>query len=755
MKPKTYLISILLITLSIFCSANHSSTISENLVEKSECSTDEASVNNSNNIERTRILDRYWVSLSGRGGAVFSQILMAYRPEATIGYDRLYDSGRNSVSPVQLYSILPTDLRRLSIQSRPPWDITDTVAIGFIKNNTVTETFNITLTDQPVDGIFTDPTIRIYIHDKVQGIYHDLKVSDFRFTTNERRFDDRFELVYQTPPLTSCDRIIIASNGVTKTWDGTNWSPSGEPALENPVIINAPYTGSLACHSLVLNSDITLNANEHVEIVNGVTGPSKIIMASSASVVQRDPNAAAPNVEITKTIVAAHRFDYIFFGTPIEGNFFSDFASAQASGATTENAFDLFYKYNTGLGGGWANTTTTVPGHGLIARVKETDPFIDATATADINITMDGVANNGDITLTATNNPSNLNGGTSHVLLANPYPSAIDGDKFIQANPELDGTIYIWNSLAASPDGNYTQADYIAYSKLGVIFSGPVTRWFAGRIPSAQGFLVRILPDATNPTTTAKTANITFNNCMRLNGENSVFYKNSPTSIDKFKINMTGDNGVFSQILVGYLPEGTLGYDRGFDAGRNSVSTAQFYSILENDGRRLSINARPSFYDTDVVPVGISKSNANMETFNFSLAEQEGVFNTPNITVHLHDKLTNAFHNLSAGDFSFSTSSKNINDRFEIVYKNTAINDEVIEITTRASLINNVLNVNSSNEIKNIQLFDLAGRLVQSYESLNLKEFNTEFNHSESVYIANINFTNGTVEAVKLIHIKN
>jgi hypothetical protein len=560
---------------------------------------------------------------------------------------------------------------------------------------------------------------------------------------------------------------LVASSGVTKTWNGS-WSPSA-PTLADPVVIDAAYSGgSFACNSLVLNADVTLAADENIEIVNGVTGASKIIMASSASVVQRASGVGAPNVEMTKTRTGLKRYDYVYFGTPVAGDFYGDMATAiaDANGAFNGGAFDFSYKYVTGAGGGWVATSATETGKGFIAHVGQAAPFLDASTTADVSVVIDGVANNGDINVGSfTNDIGQPFGGRSHILLGNPYPSAIDGDKFLVENTAIDGVLYVWNSAVSYPgSGNYTQADYLSYTRAGFVAPTAITATFNGKIPSGQGFKVRITPTLGSETTTSATTNINFNNCMRVVDNNSSFYRtnnaNATTSTttpkDRFKVNMTGANGVFSQILVAYLPEATLGYDRMYDAGRNSVSTAQFYSIFEGDGRRLAINARPTFTTTDVVPVGIRKNNTNAETFVLGITAQEGVFTDPNVKVYLHDKVANTFHDFSTGDFTYTTTDAVTNERFEIVYQTTALsNPTFVSLDATIVLNNNTLAATAEATIKAIQIYDLTGRLIQNYQDINAETFNSAFVHEESIYVAKITFDNGTMVSKKLIHSKN
>jgi hypothetical protein len=560
----------------------------------------------------------------------------------------------------------------------------------------------------------------------------------------------------------ACEPLIAAS-GDTKTWSGSAWSPAGAPTLKDLVVISSPYNaGSFVCNSLVLDADVTLGANEHVEIVYGATGTGKIIMDSSASVVQRAAGAAAPFVEITKIATAMTRWDYIYFGTPIAGDFFADFASARGTGVSTP-AFDLFFSYRsgfTGTGTAWQATATTTAGRGLIARVAQAAPFVNGTTTADLSVVLDGVANNGDITVTATNNPAQIYGGTSHVLLGNPYPSAIDGDEFLGANLDLDGVLYVWNSTSIyTGSGAYYQADYLAYTKAGFTAPSGIATTFNGMIPSGQGFMAKIRHDVASPNSTVRTASISFTNCMRVTDNNTMFYKTASQNAvvkDRFKVNMTGDNGVFSQILVAYLPEATLGYDRSYDAGRNSVSSAQFYSIFEDDGRRLAINARPPFFNTDVVPVGIAKNGTSSETFTFAITDKEGIFNTANLPVYLRDKQLNTYHNLNNGAFSFTTTLTTINDRFELVYTTGTLGtmDSLLPVTT-ASIVDGTFTVASTDVIKDIQVYDLAGRLLQNYTTINEVQFTAPFNHAAGLYIAHVSYESGLGSGLKLIHVRN
>lgn len=550
---------------------------------------------------------------------------------------------------------------------------------------------------------------------------------------------------------------IVTSSGVTKTWNGSSWSPSS-PTITDPVVINAPYSGNLACNSLILNSDITIANGEAVDIVYGVTGSGKIIMASEASVTQRDNTAPAPSIQMTKQTRSLRRDDYTYFGTPIAGNFNSQLGNNYTSVGNNSNILDGFYKYHSGpLAQGqiyyWDPLNAITTGKGYIAKVKNYGPFLNNYTYSDyINIPLNGIANNGDVPVTIITDPAHPNEEGSHNLLANPYPCAIDGNTFLTDNTSIDGVIYIWQSKTnpIGTTGYYMQSDYIAYTKAGVVYPipGTVPNSFNGKIASDQGFVVLGL---------VNNSTVTFTNCMRMTNNNNQFNKftstQEPTVYNRYKLNLSGDNGVFSQILIGYYPEATLGYDRMYDAGRNSVSSAQLFSILDNSDRQLAINARPLFVNSDVVTLGVSKDTTDNQTFTIDIQEQEGIFQNNATTVYLHDKLLAVYHDFASGSYTFSTNSDTLLDRFEVVYQNTALsNTNFSNNNVFANLNNSVLTINASSDMENVKLFDITGREIENYAIDSKKSISKPFNHAQGVYIARILFSDGSAATAKLIN---
>lgn len=565
----------------------------------------------------------------------------------------------------------------------------------------------------------------------------------------------------------SCAPLVVAS-GATRTWNGSAWDIS--PTLADAAVLTANYpstAGSFVCNSLNIGTNtITLIDGQTIEVVNDINGTGTITLSSTASILQRnDTSNITPSITLTKSSRANMRAnDYIYWGSPLATNSFSQLSGARAYdvGNTlvgTAAAFDVKYQYVSGIlgtSGGWQNLTQTQPGKGFIMRIKAQAPYSATTPYSGyINLTYSGLANNGTITVGTSNIVETPTSARNNNLLANPYPSAIDADKFLEYNTNLDGAIYLWKAQTPNTGATgaaYTIADYIAYTRAGTTgYTGTGSTAFDGKIATGQGFKVR----AINP---FGSGNVTFNNCMRIAGNNDQFMRLNTNpeivTIDRYKLKMTDINGVGNQILVAYLPETTLGYDRMYDAKLNSVSTAQMYTILEGTNTQLAINARPTFQNTDVVALGISKTTTPSETFNITIADKEGVFAGNTVDVFLHDIQLNTYHNLANGPYTFTSNATQLNDRFHVVYQNGLLsNPDFNSSTVVATLNEQILSISSNLSITQVAVFDLMGRLVMTNKISNSKSsFVAPFNHASGIYIVKIKLDNGSVVTQKLIN---
>ena len=565
---------------------------------------------------------------------------------------------------------------------------------------------------------------------------------------------------------------VIADNGVTTTWSGTIWS-NGTPTAQSIAVLSANYSGSIIANSLDMGSfNVTLADGEVMEIVKGVVSTGgKVIMSSEASLVQRDDSADAPHIELTKNTRSLKRYNYTYFGSPVEENVFSQLAGAFYLNPVDNNRLYNHYKwiagddvlFDTPYLSAWTalnsgNFVTT--GNGWISSIESQAPFNNDTFTGVISIKFTGTANNGiyNVGVLKSSN-ADLDHGSNYNLLANPYPSAISADKFLEENLNIDGTVYIWEAKTQPltiGTGYYNQSDYITYTKAGSTAPSIGTPIFNGNIASAQGFMVKAL----------SSGNVLFNNCMRLSGlaDNNSFFRTttekasnsavlSSMSLDRFKLNLTSSTDHFNQVLIAYIPGLSMGYDRGYDASRNSTSGSQIFTIMGDTNQRLAIDARPAFVDTDIVPLGFTTSSPISSTnFQISIVEKEGVFQNDDVDVFIHDKLNNVYHNFDNGVFNFTASQSELLNRFDVVYQSSTLNNQDFdEVNVMVSLSESSLFLSSKEVIDVAYIFDITGRLINKIKVNDFK-YSGNFNHAQGVYIVRVELSNGQSVSNKVIN---
>lgn len=143
---------------------------------------------NTQTVEEGLEKHRYWLDISNNQSA-FKQTLIGYVETATNDVDRLFDAKLVDNGVISLYTKVGDT--KLSIQGKEiSFDINEQIPLGYSSSNA--GQFNINLSDY--DGLFEDQVI--YLEDKLLNIIHNLKESNYTFTTASGTFEDRFVLRY-------------------------------------------------------------------------------------------------------------------------------------------------------------------------------------------------------------------------------------------------------------------------------------------------------------------------------------------------------------------------------------------------------------------------------------------------------------------------------------------------------------------------------------------------------------------------------
>jgi hypothetical protein len=278
----------------------------------------------------------------------------------------------------------------------------------------------------------------------------------------------------------------------------------------------------------------------------------------------------------------------------------------------------------------------------------------------------------------------------------------------------------------------------------------------SGFIGTGQGFFTK------SKGTAASGLPVTFKNSMRVIGNNNQFFKNSistedkqlrseNTSAEKSRIwlDLISNSGKFSQILVGYLADATLGWDSFYDGVPIDESGMLLYSIIPD--RKLVIQGRPlPFEEEDQVALGF-KSTAQ-DIYTFGLDAVDGLFDNQNI--YIEDRDLNIVHDLKESPYIFTAAAGTFNDRFVLRYTDAALGNETFNTNANvvAFIYNHELNIKSTKNITHIDLFDISGKLIKTYANENAIEFKTKFNFAQGVYLVKIKLDNGIEVTKKIVH---
>src|SRR5574343_96941 len=138
-----------------------------------------------------------WLNMTNSGGA-FKQLALGYLDGATDGFDNGIDAPSAAGTYISFYTLIGTAPYAINGKAYP-WDIDDTLAIGY--TSTLNGSFDIAI--DHFDTFFNDKDV--FIEDTSNGTYHNLKISPYTFTTAIGTFDSRFVLHYQDLSLSNDD----------------------------------------------------------------------------------------------------------------------------------------------------------------------------------------------------------------------------------------------------------------------------------------------------------------------------------------------------------------------------------------------------------------------------------------------------------------------------------------------------------------------------------------------------------------------
>jgi hypothetical protein len=532
---------------------------------------------------------------------------------------------------------------------------------------------------------------------------------------------------------------------VDNIWNGLAWSEGSPPTSDQNIVFAEVTTVSsdLVGCSCQVNADLTVVNGANMILTNGITVSKRsnntfydMVFESGSSLVQTNNVSNYGDIKYNRD-TQSRNSDYTYWSSPVS----SLQTLGGIEGLFPDSLDGTFYSFDSSINpADWKNEssgTSMTVGKGYIARGPE-DSGNQTPPNTPFTTTFIGVPNNGTINIPILH--SGASDGTSN-LIGNPYPSAIDANKFLASNiGVIDGTLYFWTHKTEIGAGTtelgsglypYTGADYASYNGTGGA-AGSGGKIPNGKIAAGQGFF-----------TTSKLVSgiATFTNTMRLagttgtngSGANEQFFKtknpnksSKPIEKNRIWLNLTNTQGAFKQTLVGYVTDATNDYDERFDGeSYDGNEFVDFYSL--NQDKKLVIQGRAlPFDDTDEVPLGF-RTTIN-GAFTINIDQVDGLLT--NQAVFLEDKFTNTVFDLKSGNYTFNTVAGTFNNRFVLRYTDNN-NSKTLETANFDSLDKTVLVSNKNKQIKidssiemidKVTVFDLLGRQIYQKANVNSNE---------------------------------
>lgn len=337
-------------------------------------------------------------------------------------------------------------------------------------------------------------------------------------------------------------------------------------------------------------------------------------------------------------------------------------------------------------------------------------------------------------------------------LIGNPYPSNIDFDKLFTINDGLNvpestaGKIfqlaYFWTNVNPNRQGStngtgstYSGNAYAIYNGVGGIPATSETGSPIGIPPTniikvGQGFIIKARPGQNDKA-------LIFNNTIRTTEHTHFFSKGCASEKDRYWLKLTTPASDVNTILIGYVPGATNNFEWDYDAPLLSVGSDSFYTAL--GAEKLGIQGRTYPLNTqDVVKLGTK--HFEVGNYTISLGDREGIF-AGSQSIYLKDNQNSKVTNLSEGNYTFTVNAGVTDGRFEIIYKPEVILSTGNTVKDQLVIYrdaNDFVVKSYSSKITELELYDLAGRLILKVNP-NRKEVRIDDkNFINGVYILNL-----------------
>lgn len=362
------------------------------------------------------------------------------------------------------------------------------------------------------------------------------------------------------------------------------------------------------------------------------------------------------------------------------------------------------------------------------------------------------------------------------LLVGNPYPSALNLDKFLTENTSSTGIAYFWDSRKNGNSHYLTdyEGGYGTYSPGAGIYvpaifrkypdaseTGETGQVYARKIsPVAQGFMIIGKNDG----------KVSFQNSQRIFQKESLGnseFKSPETPISSLRLNIEMDSAYVRQLVLAFKEDATPDEDHAMDARKMDKSPSDISWSLS--GEAFVINVRPK-KDEELIPLKITLDKET--SLQFSVGELNN-FNPDRLFIY--DSRDDLYFGIKTGYLKMSLPKGEYNERFYLSFieklPGNKADPEAPEgfKSKPPNILLNTIDIFQNNReeqlevkilyesgISNFRLYDLNGKLLfnQNFKGVH-KDFTFPTgNLGNAVYIVKVNTTDKR-ELTKKIGIRN
>ncbi len=555
------------------------------------------------------------------------------------------------------------------------------------------------------------------------------------------------------------NNVFTSTDTIWQNATNPHWS-NGIPTATKNAIINTNYNtsvyGNFVSNGLTINSGgtLTVNTGSYItvngQIVNNNTSASSFSVENNANLLQVNNFQNVGNITVKKSAIIP-KMGYNYWSSPVIGQNLYQFSEGYNQAATTGTGtpWNRFYVYNetndyfvTSIANDITLNSASVfqSARGYAIRGKNSFPENVTITSPTSQFEFVGTPQNGDVAsylLKWTNAEHGYN------MVGNPYPSNISFDDFYALNSsKIYGIAYFWTNndgqVIYQQGSSYSSNNYAIETAAGgtsATYFGYNNRKPNGNISIGQGFLVQAKPAGKNQP-------LIFNNSIRT-VDNANYYNKTSIQKNRFWLEFKSPTNVNNEILIGYIPNATNGFDNDYDADLLAIGSDSFWNVLDN--HKLAIQARDAnFSQEDNVKLGFKSSVSG--NYIISLTDKDGIFKSDQ-NIYLRDKYLNKVVNITDNAYTFNTNAGQYEDRFEVVYKPLETLGTDNSVKKRIQIYKDVSNfiVTAPNNIDEVSVYDSLGRLIFDSKTSKNEILINKTNLPEGMYIIKARSGNTTL----------